>query len=68
MHLPIVKFSNNSVHLNHMVSALRAADSVFKLDGFHATAKTAYLKSIKLKATGSQRTHLANKYIYLYFS
>ena len=51
-----------------MVSALRAVDSVFKLNGFHATAKTAYLKSIKLKATGSQRTHLANKYIYLYFS
>ena len=43
-----------------MVSALRAVDSVFKLHVFHATAKTAYLKSIKLKATGSQSTHLTN--------
>jgi hypothetical protein len=31
-----------------MVSALR---DVFKLHVFHATAKTAYLKSIKLKVT-----------------
>jgi transposase-like protein len=43
-----------------MVSALRVVDSVFKLHVFHATAKTAYLKSIKLKATGSQSTHLTN--------
>jgi hypothetical protein len=31
IHLPIVKISNYSVHLNHMVSALRVVDSVFKL-------------------------------------
>ena len=43
-----------------MVSELCVVDSVFKLDVFHATAKTTYLKSIKLKATGSQSTHLTN--------
>jgi hypothetical protein len=43
-----------------MVSALRAVDSVFNLHLFHATAKTAYLKSIKLKATVNQCTHLAH--------
>ena len=43
-----------------MVSALLVVDSVFKLHVFHATAKTTYLKSIKLKAIGSQSTHLTN--------
>jgi hypothetical protein len=49
-----------------MVSALRAVDSVFKLHVFHATAKTAYLKSIKLKVTGSQSTHLTNPVVISY--
>jgi hypothetical protein len=49
-----------------MVSALRAVDSVFKLHVFHATANTAYLKSIKLKVTGSQSTHLTNSVIISY--
>ena len=60
------KISNYSVHLNHMVSALRVVDSVFKLHVFHATAKTAYLKSIKLIVTGSQSTHLANPVVISY--
>ena len=49
-----------------MVSALRAVDSVFKLHVFHATAKTAYLKSIKLKVTGGQSTHLTNPVVISY--
>jgi hypothetical protein len=66
IHLPIVKINNYSVHLNHMVSALRAVDSVFKLHVFHATAKTAYLKSIKLKVIGSKSTHLTNPVVISY--
>ena len=66
IHLPIVKISNYSVHLNHRVSALCAVDSVFKLHVCHATAKTAYLKSIKLKVTGSQSTHLTNPVVISY--
>jgi DNA invertase Pin-like site-specific DNA recombinase len=49
-----------------MVSALRAVDSVFKLHVFHATAKTAYLKSIKLKVTDGQSTHLTNPVVISY--
>ena len=49
-----------------MVSALRVVDSVFKLHVFHATAKTAYLKSIKLIVTGSQSTHLTNPVVISY--
>ena len=49
-----------------MVSELCVVDSVFKLDVFHATAKTTYLKSIKLKVTGSQSTHLTNLVVISY--
>ena len=62
----MVKISNYSVHLNHMASALRAVDSVLKLHVSHATAKTAYLKLIKLNVTGSQSTHLTNPVVISY--
>jgi hypothetical protein len=49
-----------------MVSALRVVDSVFKLHVVHATAKTVYLKSIKLNVTGRQSTHLTNPVVISY--